>query len=119
MFGGILTKILGGALIISLLGTGALYVKGKWQAARYEKEIQELQTISIKQQAMIYKLKADKKAKLVVIKYREKKSYEIDKINQADASSSDVALDNIAIEYGMLSKNPTGASGNTGGNTKH
>jgi len=57
MFTGIFTKILVGALGLSLLAGGGIYVKYNWfDKPAYEKEIKELQEAGIKAQAEKYKL---------------------------------------------------------------
>lgn len=57
MFTGIFTKILVGALGLSLLAGGGMYVKYNWfDKPAYEKEIRELQEAGIKAQAQKYRL---------------------------------------------------------------
>src|SRR4030042_4772082 len=92
MFGGILTKLLLGLLAASLLSSGVLYVKGKWQAARDEKEIRELQSKAIEYQATIYKQEAEISDLAAAKKIRERQTYVNQEIDLAVRSGDDAAM---------------------------
>lgn len=83
-----------------------------WEKPKLEKEIADLQIISIKQQASIYRLQAEKKDQQVMIKYREKKANETSKIDQVAGAGDDAGMDNIFVGLGMLPPRPTGPAAN-------
>lgn len=97
-----LTKLLLGLLAASLVSSGVLYVKGKWQAARDKKEIQELQSKAIEYQATIYKQEAEIKDLAAAKKIRERQTYVNQEIDLAVSSGDDAAMRRLFVDLGML-----------------